>query len=120
MKTLSNTNNFKTNIMKTVLVTIAIIFSSLINNTYANGGNNLNNQIREKVKLESLHIEKNKTEFVRVSFTINEEGQVTILEMNYSNEEIKNQLIKQLKGMVVLGSIDIHKVHNYNFSFIKR
>jgi hypothetical protein len=119
MKTTAN-NNLKSNIMKTTFLTIAIIFSSFINSSYANDGNNLNEQIKETVKLESLHIEKNKTEFVRISFTIDEEGQVIILEMNYSNEEIKNQLINQLKGMEIFGSIDINKVHNYNFSFIKK
>ncbi|MBL4593705.1 MAG: hypothetical protein JKX68_07830 [Flavobacteriales bacterium] len=103
--------------MKTVLVTVAIIFSSAFTNVY--GGNNLKEQINETVKFKSLNIEKNKTEFVRISFKINEEGQVTILEMNYSNEKVKNQLIKQLKGMKIYGIIDINEVYSYKFSFIK-
>ena len=118
MKTLNNNLNHKN--IKTVLVTIAIIFSLLISNVYAaGGGNNLNDQIKETVKLESLHINKNTTEFVRVSFKINADGHVEILEMNYSNEAIKNQLIQQLKKMTIYGSIDIQEVYNYKFSFIK-
>ena len=106
--------------MKTILISIAIIFSSVFTNVY--GGNNLNEQINQTVKFEngSLNIEKDRAEFVRISFKINDDGQVEILEINYSNEEIKTQLIEQLKGMKIHGTIDINEVFHYNFSFIKR
>ena len=120
MKTTNNNLNLKN--MKTVLVTIAIVFSSLISNVYANSGNNLNEQIHQTVKFEngSLNIEKDKAEFVRISFKINEDGQLEILEMNYSNEEIKTQVEKQLKEIKIYGIVDINEVFYYNFSFIKR
>lgn len=106
--------------MKTLFVTIAIIISSLINNTYAHGGNNLNEQIKETVKFDGLTIEKNKTEFVRVSLRINEEGEISPIETNYSNEEVKNQLLEELKGVKIQGSVDTDKVYYYNFKFKKQ
>ncbi len=108
--------------LKLMIMLLTIVFSSLINNVYASGENNLNEQIEETVKFRNgeLSLLKDKTDFVKVSFKINEAGQLDILQMNYSNEVIKNQLVEHLKEIKISGSVDLNEVHNYNFSFIKK
>ena len=107
--------------MKTLLVSLAIIFSSLISNVYANGGNELNEKLEETVTFENgvLPLEKNQTDFVKVSFKINKEGKLEILEMNYSDEEIKNLLINKLSEITFNDKQTSNEIYNYNFSFKK-
>ena len=106
--------------MKASLIIIAVFFSTLTN-IYASGGNNLNEQIEETVKFEQgeLPLQNEKTDFVKISFKINEEGQLELLQMNYSNKRIKDKLVEHLKEIKISGSIDLNEVHNYNFSFVK-
>ena len=49
----------------------------------------------------ALSVEKNNSEFVKISFKINEEGVVEILEMNYYDEIVKIQLVDILSKMRV-------------------
>ena len=70
-------------------------------------------------KKGTLPIEKNSTEFVKISFTINEGGKIEILEMNYSDEIIKTQLVSKLSEMNVKEDHDTEKIYNYNFTFKK-
>ena len=107
--------------MKTVLITVAIFASSLISNSHATGTIDMYKKLEEVVKFENgvLPVEKNKSEFVKVSFIVNEEGNIEILEMNYSDELIKTQLIKKLAEMKIEGDYDSEEVYNYNFTFMK-
>lgn len=110
--------------MKTYVVVAAVIFcSSLFNNSYASGTPlNMNEKLEEVVKFapNELSMEQNQTEFVKVSFKINKLGQVEILEMNYSDEKIKLQLVRKLAEITVEQDIDLEKVYHYNFRFEKR
>jgi len=71
------------------------------------------------LKKNELTLSLNKTEFVKVSFKINETGGVEILEMNYSNEEIKIQLLEKLSKIKINEGHDSEEVYNYNFTFKK-
>jgi hypothetical protein len=116
------TNKLKTNIMNAMILAIVIVFSSLINNSYASGGNDLQDKIKETVKFENgeLQMENSNANFVKVSFTINKEGRLEILNMNYSDEKIKALLIEKLSEIIIEDYFNSEEVHFYNFSFIKR
>ena len=112
----------KTKIMKTIILTLVIFSTSFFNYSYANGNNSMDKILENGISFKNgeLTINKDQNEFVRVSFKINEEGQIEILEMNYSNEKIKNQLIEQLKGLNIYGCIDVNDIFYYNFRFEKK
>ncbi len=107
--------------MKTALVVVSIFCSSFFNNSLAVGTVNMSEKLDEVVKFEnnSLPIEKNKTEFVKVSFKINEEGKLQVLDANYSDEEVKQQLMDKLNEVTIDVAHDPEKVYYYNFTFKK-
>lgn len=107
--------------MKTLVVAIAILSSSLINSSYGSGILNMDEKLREVVtfKKGSLQMKEDKTEFVKISFTINKNGKIEILGMNYSDELVKNQLIEKLSKMRIDEKHDSQEVYNYNFTFKK-
>lgn len=108
--------------MKTLAITIAILTSGIINNTYAGGGNfNIKDKLQKVVKFENnkLPIEKNKTAFVKVSFKIDAHGKIDIVEVNYSDEVLKEQLMKKLNQLKIEEQHDENKVYYYNFTFKK-
>lgn len=107
--------------IKIVLATIAIVGSLFIGKSYARSGTELNNKIEGVVKFENgvLPLEKNKTDFVKVSFRINNEGKIEVLNLNYSDETIKNQLISKLSEITIVGGHDLKEIYNYSFSFKK-
>lgn len=107
--------------LKTILTLIAIVGSSFIGKSYAISGPELNEKIEEAVKFKNgaLSLEKNTTDFVKVSFRINEEGRIEVLALNYSDENIKSQLINKLSKIKIEDNQDLEKVYNYNFSFKK-
>jgi hypothetical protein len=109
------------NNLKTLLAAIVILSSSFIFKSYAGSGVEIENKLEQTVKFAkgSLALEKNHTEFVKVSFRINEEGKLHILQMNYSNENIKTQLLSKLAKITIEDSHDINEVYNYNFVFKK-
>ena len=107
--------------IKSTLLIVAIFSASLINNSYAKSGLDINKKLDETVKFEdgTLSLEKNKTDFVRISFKINKEGKFEVLALNYSNEEIKKQLISKLSEITFEGTYNSNEIYNYNFSFKK-
>jgi hypothetical protein len=125
MKTQNNkiviTKKLNLNTMKTLIITIALLGSLLFNSAYAGGRINMNEKLEKTVTFENgvLPLEKNQTDFVKVSFKINNEGKLEILEMNYSDEEIKNLLINKLSEITFNDKQTSKEVYNYNFSFKK-
>lgn len=107
--------------MKTLLITIAIIGSAILNNSYGKETININEKLQEVIIFENkeLNLEKNQLEFVKISFKINDTGEIEILEMNYSDELIKTRLIKKLSEIKIVEEYDSNKVYNYNFTFKK-
>jgi uncharacterized protein YrzB (UPF0473 family) len=107
--------------MKTLFITVLILSSSLINNCYGKENIIMKQKLQEVIIFDKgiLPIEKNQTEFVKVSFKLNENGKIEILEMNYSNETIKTQLIRKLSQVKLNEEFDVEEVYNYNFTFKK-
>jgi hypothetical protein len=107
--------------MKKLVITVVLIGASLFNKSYAGEKINIHDKLEEVVKFKkgTLPLEKNKDEFVKVSFKINEAGKVEILEMNYSDESIKTQLIKKLSKMKVEENHDSEEIYYFNFTFKK-
>ncbi|MDF1699339.1 MAG: hypothetical protein P1U56_26030 [Saprospiraceae bacterium] len=107
--------------MKTLVLAVTILFSSLTHLANASDTLNMHSILEESVTFEngSLGLIKNQPEFVKISFRINEEGAIEVLEINYSNEAVKEQLIQQLNAIQVHGSVDAEEIYHYNFSFHK-
>jgi hypothetical protein len=107
--------------LKTILIVITMLWLPFLGKSHTPVETLLNQEIEEAVKFEhgALSLEKNRTDFVKVSFRINEEGKIVILALNYSDEEIKSQLINKLSKIKVGDNEDLKKVYNYNFSFKK-
>jgi hypothetical protein len=107
--------------MKTVIVAAAILGSSMFNGSTNCGTFNMNEKLNEIITFDkgALSLEKNNSDFVKISFKINEEGAVEVLEMNYSDELVKTQLVEKLSKMRVEEAHDINEVYNYNFTFKK-
>ncbi len=107
--------------MKAIIITAAIYSFTMFNNSYATRTINMKEKLEEVVKFKSgaLPLEKNKYEFVKVSFRINEEGKVEILNMNYSDEGIKVKLMEKLSELKIKENHNTEEVYNYNFTFKK-
>ena len=108
--------------MKTIIISIAIFSASIFNYSYANGNNAMDKVLEKGISFKNgeLSINKNQNEFVRVSFRVNEENKIEIIETNSSNELIKEQLLEKLTTLTLFGSLDIEKVYIYNFTFKKQ
>ncbi len=108
--------------MKTIILTIAMFIASLFNHSYANGNSTMDKILEKGISFKNgeLPISKQQNQFVRISFRINNENQIEIIETNSSNEFIKEQLIEKLTSLSLFGSLDIDKIYIYNFTFIKK
>ena len=108
--------------MKTIIITIAIFSASLFNCGYANGGSPMYKILEKGIsfKSEEFPVNKEQNEFVRVSFKINNDSKIEIIETNYSNEILKDQLLEKLITLPLFGSLNIKKVYYYNFTFKKK
>ena len=107
--------------MKTIIVAAAIFSSSMVNASNNYGTVNMNEKLEEIITFENgtLPLENNDSEFVKISFKINKQGLVEILEMNYSDEIIKKELVDKLSEMKVNEEHDTEEIYNYNFTFKK-
>ena len=108
--------------MKTIILTLAILSASIFNYSYANGNNAMDKVLEKGISFKDgeLAINKNQSEFVRVSFRINKDYKIEIIETNSSNEFIKEQLLEKLTTLTLFGALDIEKVYSYNFTFNKK
>ncbi len=87
----------------------------------ASSTEDLKSLLKERVTFDktALPIEKNSVHFVRVSFKVDENGLINILEANYSNGEIKELLFKKL-SQVNLKEISFKEdIYYYEFTFRK-
>lgn len=107
--------------MKTISLTIAMLIASIFNHSYANGNSTMDKILEKGISFKDgeLPINKEQNQFVRVSFRINEEAKIEIIETNSSNEFIKELLLEKLTAIVLSGSVDTDKVYYYNFKFEK-
>lgn len=105
--------------MKTIIITAAIFIASIFNYSYANGNSTMDKILEKGISFKNgeLRISKNQNQFVRVSFRINSENKIEIIETNSSNEFIKNQIIEKLTKLNLFGSLDVDKIYIYNFIF---
>ena len=108
--------------MKKVLVVASILCLSIFNNSYASpGAVTMKKKLDDVIKFEknSLPIEINETAFVKVSFKVNKMGKIEVLASNYSDENIKQQLMEKLNEITVDNEHNINEVYYYNFIFKK-
>lgn len=94
---------------------------SLYASAVAGSTGELKAALKEKIRFSetSLPIEKNSVHFVRVSFKVDENGHITILEANYSNNEVKELLFQKL-SQIKLSDVSFKEdIYYYEFTFRK-
>jgi hypothetical protein len=116
------TSNIKTTIMKTIIMAISIFIVPFFNYSYANGNNAMDKILEKGISFKSgeLPSNNNQNEFVRISFHINNDNKIEIIETNSSNEFIKDQLVEKLTSLSLFGALNIGKTYYYNFTFKKK
>ena len=89
--------------MKTLTLVLAILGSSMFSFCAAKDNLDIENELKKVVKFEQnqLQIKQNKTAFVRVSFKFNKAGKIEIININYSDENVKSQLINKLSEIKI-------------------
>lgn len=89
-------------------------------NIFANN-TSLQKKFEKELKFEvnQFLFEKNQTAFVKVSFKIDENGKVKIIDANYSNEKLMKETYKQLSMLHFENQHNIDDVYYYNFTFKK-
>ena len=107
--------------LKTIIIAIAIFSTTILNNSYAQENNAMKKILDKGVSFKpgELSLNKNQNDFVRVSFRVNKENKIEVLESNSSNEFIKEMLLEKLTSITVNGIQNIVKVYAYNFIFKK-
>lgn len=105
--------------MKKVLFITAAALLAL--NIFANNHPSVQKKFEKELKFEANQflIEKNQTEFVKISFKIDENGKVKIIDANYSNEKLLKETYKQLSMLHFENQHNSDDVYYYNFTFKK-
>lgn len=94
---------------------------AIYTSSFASSTGELKTALKEKVNFSetSLPIEKNSVHFVRVSFKVDQNGHIHILDANYSNNEIKKLLFQKL-SQISLDDVSFKDdVYYYEFTFRK-
>ena len=108
--------------MKTLILTFALLFSFSLGHSQESNSKKLKTELTEIVNLEKdkLPSDMKKTEFVILSFKVKKNGKINVLDMNYSNEEIKSILVNKLADAIVENKFIASKIHYYkiHISFI--
>ena len=105
--------------MKALLLIAAIALSPFGNQSFASG----KSELVEKIESITLEPESYKlsnatnADFVKVRLKANEEGQLEILEINYSNQKLKDLLVQKLKEIEVNTNQSMGQILNYKFTF---
>ena len=105
--------------MKKVLFITAAALLAL--NIFANNHPSVQKKFEKELKFEANQflIEKNQTEFVKISFKIDENGKVKIIDANYSNEKLLKETYKQLSMLHFENQHNSDDIYYYNFTFKK-
>ncbi|KJS06398.1 MAG: hypothetical protein VR77_05195 [Flavobacteriales bacterium BRH_c54] len=103
---------------KIVFITTAALVAL---NIFANNHPSVQKKFEKELRFEANQflIEKNQTEFVKISFKIDEAGKVKILEANYSNEKLMKETYKQLSILRFENQQNNDDIYYYNFTFKK-
>jgi hypothetical protein len=105
--------------MKNLIITFALLFSISLGLAQESNSKKLKTELTEIVSLEKdkLPTAMNKTEFVILSFKVKQNGKINVLDMNYSNKEIKNMLVSKLANAIVENEYIASKIHYYKILF---
>jgi hypothetical protein len=105
--------------MKNLIITFALLFSISLGLAQESNTKKLKTELTEIVSLEKdkLPTDMNKTEFVILSFKVKQNGKINVLDINYSNEEIKSILVSKLANAIVENKYIASKIHYYKILF---
>lgn len=110
----------KTNKMNTLLITLGLAASMMINAETTSVSTEVKQKIEESLTLTELKLplEANQTGLVRASLKVNENGKLEIVEANYSDEKLKEMVATQLSTIDLEGKTT-NEVFYYTFYFEK-
>lgn len=105
--------------MKTAVLVFAISLFSF-GASYASTNPNLKKEITKKVTIDLKQegVSFSDKDFVKVSFTI-DNGEILILELNATQEVLKELIIRELKEIHVQSEYGFNETYNYKFTFSK-
>lgn len=113
-------NKTKISSMKTIALFVSILFMGY--SSTVNAGNaEVKEELKKVIKFENnkLPIEKNEAAFVKVSFKIDRNGKIQILEANYSDVAVKEALVNKLDQVQINEAVRPDEIYYYNFVFKK-
>lgn len=107
--------------MKTLIVLTAIFASSLFKDVQGSNQTELKSKIEESLNgmMETLPMKQGNRDLVRVSLKVNQFGHLEVIDIDYSDEAIKNAVIAKLSEINLESETDPNDVFYYQFSFEK-
>lgn len=107
--------------MKTVILSIFLSATGLTHAAETEH-NDIKQRVEQKIMDETnelLSITEGAKEIVRVSLSVDEDGRLTVLESDYSNESLKNEVVSKLHEIEMNDSYSKSEVYYFQFSFEK-
>ncbi|MCF8276089.1 MAG: hypothetical protein K9J17_05080 [Flavobacteriales bacterium] len=107
--------------MKTAILSIFLSATGL---TYASEAEHtdIKSRVEQKIMDETNDLiskVEGEKDIVRVSLTVDEDGRLTVLESDFSNESLKNEVVSKLHEIEVNESYNTNEVYYFQFSFEK-
>ena len=106
--------------MKTIILAAAILISGLTSvNAHEVKRADLKTQIENTIVYDEVFnlMQSEDKALVRLSLTIDENGKVRVLETNYSNESVKDELVEKLVQMNVDEELRTNETYTFEFLF---
>lgn len=106
--------------MNTLMITAALIASSMLHTETTTAKTDLKHRIEQSLTQHQLKLplEANQKGLVRASVTVDENGKLRILESNYSHKELKD-LLEQKLASIEVDANAANEVFFFEFRFEK-
>jgi len=86
--------------MKKIFLILAVVFAGITTAVAGNGDKNITQVIKNNLSIPSNLKATKLNEKVNVQFKIDENGKAQVIEVNTSNQELKNHVILQIEKIL--------------------
>jgi hypothetical protein len=107
--------------MKTTIAMAAILSSLFFADAKAGDRTELRAKIEQKINstIGDIPLKPGSRDQVRVSFKVNAQGNIKIVDIDFSDESIKNAFVEKLSKINLGSGTDPNETFYYQFSFEK-
>lgn len=107
--------------MKQLFVALSLMMTTAMTSSATTDRSPITDSIERHMRFEpgTLPIAYAEKGLVRVSFKVDAAGHITILETNYSNEQLNRLVVDKLTALRLEGERDTNSVHYVRFTFEK-